>query len=77
MMTTFAMVIGMLPIALSNGPGSESRAPMALAIIGGLISSMFLTLIIVPVMYYMLDNGLNFISGLFKQKDKPSVEEKV
>ncbi|CAF23357.1 efflux RND transporter permease subunit [Candidatus Protochlamydia amoebophila] len=68
MMTTLAMVFGMLPIALSNGPGSESRAPMALAIIGGLVSSMFLTLIIVPVMYYMLDNGINFFTNLFKRK---------
>lgn len=55
LMTTSAMIFGMLPIALSNGPGSESRAPMAMAIIGGLATSMFLTLLVVPVAYSMTD----------------------
>lgn len=55
LMTTLAMVFGMLPIALSDGPGSESRAPMAMAIIGGLMTSMLLTLIIVPVVYSITD----------------------
>lgn len=68
LMTTLAMVFGMLPIALSNGPGSESRAPMALAIIGGLITSMFLTLILVPVIYYIIDNSLKKLPFLFKRK---------
>ncbi len=65
LMTTLAMVFGMLPIALSNGPGSETRAPMALAIIGGLTTSMFLTLIIVPVIYAQT-NALKNITALFK-----------
>ena len=51
LMTTAAMIFGMLPIALSNGPGCESDAPMAIAIIGGLLTSTFLTLIVVPVAY--------------------------
>ena len=51
LMTTLAMIFGMLPIALGRGEGAETRAPMALAIIGGLTTSMFLTLIIVPVCY--------------------------
>ncbi|MDO0823849.1 efflux RND transporter permease subunit [Desulfosporosinus nitroreducens] len=50
-MTTLAMVFGMIPTALSTGLGSEGRAPMAYAIIGGLITSTFLTLIVVPVIY--------------------------
>jgi len=56
LMTTFAMIFGMLPIALGTGAGSESRAPMAIAVIGGLITSMFLTLVIVPVVYSLLDD---------------------
>ena len=59
LMTTLAMVFGMLPIALGNGAGSESRAPMAVAIIGGLLVSMLLTLVIVPVSYSLMDGVVN------------------
>jgi hydrophobic/amphiphilic exporter-1 (mainly G- bacteria), HAE1 family len=55
LMTTLAMIFGMLPIALSHGPGSESRAPMAIATIGGLATSMLLTLVVVPVVYACVD----------------------
>lgn len=57
LMTTLAMVFGMLPIAFSNGAGSESRAPMAMAIIGGLLVSMVLTLVVVPVTYSLMDGA--------------------
>ena len=50
-MTTLAMIFGMLPIALGTGEGGEFRAPMARAVIGGLITSTLLTLIVVPVVY--------------------------
>ena len=56
MMTTLAMIFGMLPLALAIGAGAEMRAPMARAVIGGLISSTFLTLLVVPVMYSVLDD---------------------
>lgn len=56
LMTTIAMIFGMLPIALGTGPGSESRAPMATAIIGGLITSTLLTLVVVPVVYTLIDD---------------------
>ncbi|WP_378956173.1 efflux RND transporter permease subunit [Pelosinus sp. sgz500959] len=55
-MTTTAMIFGMLPLALGIGPGAESRAPMAHAIIGGLITSTILTLVVVPVVYTLLDD---------------------
>ncbi len=54
-MTTLAMIFGMLPLALALGPGAEMRAPMARAVIGGLITSTLLTLIVVPVVYTYLD----------------------
>lgn len=54
LMTTIAMVFAMIPLAMGNGLGSESNAPMATAVIGGLISSMILTLLVVPVMYRMI-----------------------
>ena len=54
LMTTTAMIFAMIPIALSTSLGSETKAPMAIAVIGGLISSMFLTLLIVPVIYKLI-----------------------
>ncbi len=56
LMTTFAMIFGMLPIALGTGEGAEARAPMAVAVIGGLTTSTFLTLVVVPVVYTLLDD---------------------
>lgn len=55
MMTTLAMIFGMLPLALAAGEGSGQRAPMAHAVIGGLISSTLLTLIVVPVILTYLN----------------------
>ena len=57
-MTTLAMIFGMMPLALGIGAGGEMRAPMARAIIGGLITSTLLTLIVVPVVYTLLDDAL-------------------
>jgi len=54
LMTTFAMVFAMLPLAVGTGFGSETKAPMAIAVIGGLISSMILTLVVVPIIYRLL-----------------------
>jgi HAE1 family hydrophobic/amphiphilic exporter-1 len=59
-MTTAAMVFGMLPTALKIGEGAESRAPMAIAVIGGLITSTLLTLVVIPVVYTLVDDLENF-----------------
>lgn len=56
LMTTLAMVFGMLPMALSTGAGSETKGAMAWVIIGGLTSSMIFTLILVPSVYMIIDN---------------------
>ncbi len=55
LMTTFAIIFGMLPIALGIGEGAETRAPMAIATIGGLLTSLLLTLVVVPVAYDVFD----------------------
>jgi multidrug efflux pump subunit AcrB len=55
-MTTAATILGMLPIALGFGAGAELRAPMAVAIIGGLITSTALSLIVIPVAYTIFDD---------------------
>jgi HAE1 family hydrophobic/amphiphilic exporter-1 len=62
-MTTAAMIFGMLPLAFALGEGAEQRAPMAHAVIGGLITSTVLTLFIVPVVYTMLDDLTNKVLG--------------
>lgn len=56
LMTTFAMIFGMMPVALALGEGSEFRSPMGQAVIGGLVTSTLLTLFIVPVVYSILDD---------------------
>ncbi|MBL0077316.1 MAG: efflux RND transporter permease subunit [Rhodocyclaceae bacterium] len=55
-MTTMAMIFGMLPMAIGMGEGGETQAPMGRAVIGGLITSTLLTLVVVPVLYTYLDN---------------------
>src|SRR5688500_12009813 len=55
LMTTFALIAGMLPIALGRGEGASFRAPMGVAIIGGVITSTFLTLLVIPTFYEIID----------------------
>ena len=55
LMTSFAMVLGMLPTAIGRGEGSEFRSPMAIAVIGGVISSTILSLIVVPAFYLAVE----------------------
>ncbi len=61
LMTTFAMVAGMLPLLIVSSEGAEQRAPMAHAIIGGVITSSLLTLIVVPVVFTYLDDMVNWL----------------
>ncbi|MFH1515655.1 MAG: efflux RND transporter permease subunit [bacterium] len=68
LMTTSATVMGLLPIAISRGSGSEMNAPVAICIIGGLITSTVLTLVVVPVVYSLLDGFTVRISNLFTRK---------
>ena len=67
LMTTAAMVMGMIPLALGIGEGAEQQAPMAHAIIGGVITSTLLTLIVVPVIYTYLDDMKQRMFGLLKK----------
>ncbi len=61
LMTTLAMIFGMLPLALGLGQGAEMRAPLGRAVIGGLITSTVLTLLVVPVVYALFDDLALFI----------------
>ncbi|WP_233595593.1 MULTISPECIES: efflux RND transporter permease subunit [Corallococcus] len=71
LMTTIAMVAGMIPVALAKGDGAETRVPMALVIIGGLITSTVLTLVVVPVVYSLLDG----LSARFSRRKGDAHEE--
>lgn len=73
LMTTFAMIFGMLPIALASGDGAEIKNGMAWVIIGGLTSSMILTLVVVPVVYYIFDR----ITARFKHYKRNRLISKV
>ena len=61
LMTTLAMIFGMIPLAFAMTEGSEQRAPMGQAVIGGVITSSLLTLVVVPVVYCYLDDFANWI----------------
>jgi HAE1 family hydrophobic/amphiphilic exporter-1 len=65
LMTTFAMVFGMIPLALGIGEGSEQRAPMAHAVIGGIITSILLTFVVVPAIYTYLDDLARWAQNQF------------
>ncbi|MEX2154281.1 MAG: efflux RND transporter permease subunit, partial [Gemmatimonadaceae bacterium] len=67
-MTTVAMIFGMLPLAFALGAGAEQRAPMARAVIGGLITSTLLTLFVVPVVYTLLDDAAAWFGGRRRQR---------
>lgn len=65
LMTTFSMIIAMLPIALATGPGSVWKNGLAWVLVGGLSSSLFLSLVIVPVVYYIAERGKEKTIAIF------------
>lgn len=71
LMTTAAMVMAMLPVALQIGEGAETRSPMAVVVIGGMISSTLLTLVLVPVVYTLFDDLQLWLSRkLFRRRGR-------
>jgi HAE1 family hydrophobic/amphiphilic exporter-1 len=77
-MTTLAMIFGMLPLAFAIGAGAEMRAPMARAVIGGLITSTLLSLLVVPVVYTFLDDFRPAaVLGWIRRKEPPRKRETI
>ncbi len=74
LMTTMAMIAGMLPIALASGAGAEVKNGMAWVIIGGLSSSLLLTLVLVPTVYYLIDKARIRVNSWFG-REETSVHE--
>jgi len=69
LMTTAAMVFGMLPVAIGHGDGGEARSPMGLIVIGGLLSSTVLTLVVVPATYLVVEHARRFAMRLVRRSD--------
>jgi multidrug efflux pump subunit AcrB len=67
-MTTIAMAAGMLPIAMGWGVDPSFRSPMAVAVIGGLMTSTLLSLLVIPPVYSLVDDFQNFVGRIFKKK---------
>jgi HAE1 family hydrophobic/amphiphilic exporter-1 len=68
LMTTLAMIFGMMPLALGLGDGGEQRAPMGQAVVGGVIASGLLTLVVVPVVYTYLDDLARRVGGWLRRR---------
>ena len=72
LMTTLAMVFGMVPLAFALSEGSEQRAPMGQAVIGGVITSSVLTLVVVPVIYCYLDDLAQWAARHWRRRHSPA-----
>jgi HAE1 family hydrophobic/amphiphilic exporter-1 len=68
LMTTFALIAGMLPIALGTGEGAQSRAPLGVAIIGGVMTSTLLTLLVIPTFYEIMFEWRQSVMAFFGRK---------
>ena len=74
-MTALAMIFGVLPAAIGVGPGSETRAPMAIATAAGMLSSTVLTLLVVPVFFIVFDDIAEWVKGGFRRKPGAAVRD--
>jgi len=72
LMTTLAMIFGMVPLAFAMSEGSEMRAPMGQAVIGGVITSSLLTLVVVPVVYCYMDDLAQWVRRTFDRTETPA-----
>src|SRR4030095_7699010 len=77
MMTTLALIAGMIPVALGLGEGAQFRAPLRRAVIGGVITSTVLTLVVIPTFYEIMDEWREWILGKFGLVPKGTAEHRV
>jgi HAE1 family hydrophobic/amphiphilic exporter-1 len=77
MMTTLALIAGMIPVALGRGEGAEFRAPLGRAVIGGVITSTLLTLVVIPTFYEILDEWREWVMRKFGLVPKGTAEHRI
>ena len=77
LMTTLALIAGMIPVALGRGEGAEFRAPLGRAVIGGVITSTLLTLIVIPTFYEILDEWREWVMSKFGLVPKGTAEHRI
>jgi HAE1 family hydrophobic/amphiphilic exporter-1 len=75
LMTTFALIAGMIPVALGSGEGAQFRAPLGVAVIGGTITSTFLTLLVIPTLYEVLDGARRRVARRFGRRPSQHTAE--
>jgi HAE1 family hydrophobic/amphiphilic exporter-1 len=68
LMTTFALIAGMIPVALGSGEGGDFRAPLGIAVIGGVITSTFLTLLVIPTVYEIMADSRDWLGSKFRRR---------
>jgi len=73
LMTAFSTIAGIIPIAIGFGAGAESRRPMGVAVVGGMLTSTFLTLVIIPVVYTIFSDVGTWTRHALKRGAKPDV----
>ncbi len=74
LMTTFALVAGMVPVALGSGEGGDFRAPLGITVIGGVVTSTLLTLLVIPTVYEILADSRDWLAQrFFRSRDKTTV----
>jgi HAE1 family hydrophobic/amphiphilic exporter-1 len=72
LMTTFALVAGMVPVAMGTGEGGDFRAPLGITVIGGVVTSTLLTLLVIPTVYEILADTRDWlVSRFFRSGSKP------
>jgi HAE1 family hydrophobic/amphiphilic exporter-1 len=69
-MTTFALIVGMIPVAVGSGEGADFRAPLGRAVIGGVVTSTVLTLLVIPTVYDILSGWRDRAMGLLRRPAK-------
>ncbi|MEO7711969.1 MAG: efflux RND transporter permease subunit [Gemmatimonadaceae bacterium] len=77
LMTTFALIAGMIPVALGRGEGAQFRAPLGMAIIGGVLTSTLLTLLVIPTFYEVMDEWRSKLAGRFGMTPPMTAEHAV
>ena len=67
LMTTFALIAGMVPVAVGSGEGADFRSPLGVAVIGGVLTSTFLSLLVIPTVYEILSEARDWVGARFSR----------